>query len=188
MAEVEADRQVRKTRAAILGAFNKLILERRYGDIRVADIIRGADIGRSTFYEHFRNKDAILRESLSHVVAVLADAVCDDCDLNRLQFILDHFRENSRLARGLMIGPSAPQVVIVLAGLIEERLTTWQEKSGRTPAVPLALIAAQTAVAQLGLVRAWLNGGPPCSSAMIAAALHRSALAATRVLFSPTPL
>src|SRR3712207_2475567 len=112
-------RQVRRTRAALIGAFNELVVARRYADIRIADIIRRADVGRSTFYEHFRNKDAVLRQSLGPVLAVVADAVRDDCDTRRLGHVLDHFRENARLARGLLNSPSAPQV---LAGLVAERL------------------------------------------------------------------
>ena len=172
-------RQVRKTHAALLGAFNELILERRYADIRIADIIRRADSGRSTFYEHFRNKDDILRESVSQVLTIFAEAVDDHCDRRRLQYMLEHFRENSKLARGLLNGPSSPQVVNVLASLIEERLAVV---SSLTPLIPLALVAMQAAEAQLGLIRAWLNREASCPSAAIAEAMHRSATGATRAL------
>ncbi len=179
----ENSRQVRKTRAALLEAFGKLVRTRRYADIRVADIIEQADVGRSTFYEHFRNKDDLLRQSLSGVLEVVADTVKDPCDLKRLQFMLEHFRENSRLTRGLANGPSAPQVVAVLAGLIQERLAARCQDSRRDRALPLELAAAQTAEAQLGLLRAWLNRGASCPPAIIANAMHRSATALVRTLF-----
>jgi AcrR family transcriptional regulator len=128
------NRQVRKTRAALLDAFGELVLARRYPDIRIADIIRRADVGRSTFYEHFRNKDDILRQSLTGVLAHLADAVEDGCDPERLRFVLDHFRENRPAAHGMLNGPSSPQVVTVLAGLIEERLAALRPSPvGRPP-------------------------------------------------------
>jgi AcrR family transcriptional regulator len=178
----EHNRQVRKTRTALLEAFNKLVLARRYADIRVADIIRRADVGRSTFYEHFRSKDDLLRQSLSGVLAAVADAVEDGCDLARLRWMLEHFGENSRLARGLVNGPSARQVVAVLAGLIDERLTARCRQLGRTPALPLDLVAAGAAEGLLGLVRAWLDRGASCPSATVAAAMHRSATASLRAL------
>ena len=62
MAKVTENRQVRKTRAALLDAFGRLVLERGYADIRIADVIRQANVGRSTFYEHFRSKDDLLRQ------------------------------------------------------------------------------------------------------------------------------
>ena len=65
----------RDTRTAILAAFRDLVLARRYSDIRVADIVRRADAGRSTFYEHFRGKDDVLRHSLAAVLTPLAEAV-----------------------------------------------------------------------------------------------------------------
>jgi AcrR family transcriptional regulator len=177
---------VRKTRAALLGAFNELVLERRYADIRVGDIIRRADVGRSTFYEHFHDKDDVLRASLSGILSILADAVEEQADSKRLEYLLEHFRENSRLARGLLNGPSAPQVAAVLSGLIEERLTAWQRKTGVVPGIGLDLAAAQAAGAQLGLVRAWLNR-ESCSAAAVAAALRCGAVGSTRALFSPAP-
>ncbi len=175
-------RQARKTRASLLEAFGELVLERRYPDIRIADIIRRADVGRSTFYEHFRNKDDLLRESLSGVFNVVAEAVEDGCDLNRLVFILEHFRQNSRRARALVNGPSAPQVVAVLATLLEARLAAHCGKANRDLALPLELSAALLAEAQVGLLRAWLNRGTACPSATVAAALHQCSTALARAL------
>jgi AcrR family transcriptional regulator len=47
------DKRTQKTRQALLGAFFGLVLERRYDEIKVADILERARVGRSTFYEHF---------------------------------------------------------------------------------------------------------------------------------------
>jgi AcrR family transcriptional regulator len=176
------NRQTRKTRAAFLGAFNKLVLERRYADIRVADIIRRADVGRSTFYEHFRNKDDLLRQSLQPVLSILAEAIEEKADPKRVQFILEHFRENMRLARGLVNGPSSPQVVNVLASLIEEGLASSLRRPAKPGALPMNLAAAQIAEAQLGLIRAWLNSGATAASAAVAEALCSSSAALRRVL------
>ncbi len=175
-------RQARKTRAAVLGAFRELALRRGYADIRVGDIIRLADVGRSTFYEHFRDKDDVLRQSLSGLLAVLAAAVGGGAERGRLAFVLDHFRENGRLARGLVNGPSSPQVVAALAGLVEGRLAVLAQGVAAPP-VPLDLAAAQIAEGQIGLVRAWLNRGTPCPAAAVATALERTATAAARALF-----
>lgn len=177
MTPCEPSRQVRKTRAALLDAFRDLVLTRRYADIRVQDVIRRADVGRSTFYEHFRDKDDLLRESLSPILTVLADTVgVGDCQ--RLPHVLEHFRENSRLARGLANGPSAAQVVAVLAALIRDRLVGL----GWSGSLPVELAAAQLAEGQLGLLRAWLNGGAVCPAETMAEAMHTSTLAAARAL------
>lgn len=186
MALSEPNRQTRKTRAALLDAFQNLILDRRYQDIRIADILRRADVGRSTFYEHFRNKDDLLRQSVSRVLVIVAATVEEDCDLKQIEQVMEHFLENGRLARGLLNGPSSPQIVLVLADLIEERLRRFGQEAGLTPLVPFKLVATHVSEAQLGLIRAWLNWGTGCSAAVIAAALHQSGIAVTRALFSAT--
>lgn len=55
-----ADRRVRRTRRALHQALIGLMLERGYARITVQDILDRADVGRSTFYAHFRNKDDLL--------------------------------------------------------------------------------------------------------------------------------
>lgn len=172
------NRQVRKTRDALLAAFGQLVLERRYPEIRVADILRVADVGRSTFYEHFRSKDDLLRESISGVLESVAATVTDECDVEWLQHTLEHFRDHARLARGLINGPSAPQVVTALASLIQIRL----EEQRLQTVIPIPLVALQTAESQLGLIRAWLNSGSRCPAAAVAAAMQASAVASTRSL------
>lgn len=105
--------QVRKTRRALLEAFNALLLEeQRYNDVRVGEILRKSDVGRSTFYEHFRDKDDLLIQSMAGILEILASTLDEHCDLLRLEHILEHFRENIVLARGLLNGlsPSVARV------------------------------------------------------------------------------
>ncbi|MCP2320419.1 transcriptional regulator, TetR family [Nocardia amikacinitolerans] len=54
------DRRVRRTRATLHRALIELLLERPYERITVRDILDRADVGRSTFYAHFRDKDDLL--------------------------------------------------------------------------------------------------------------------------------
>ncbi len=60
------DRRVGKTRKALKEALTDLILEKGYEGVTVQDIIDRADVGRSTFYAHFIDKDDLL-------MAILAD-------------------------------------------------------------------------------------------------------------------
>jgi AcrR family transcriptional regulator len=60
------DRRVSKTRRALKEALTDLILEKGYEAVTVQDVIDRADVGRSTFYAHFIDKDDLL-------MAILAD-------------------------------------------------------------------------------------------------------------------
>lgn len=67
-----ADRRSERTRRSLLSAFDGLLLERGYDRVTVLDIVARAGVGRSTFYEQFENKEDILRESLTPLLATFA--------------------------------------------------------------------------------------------------------------------
>ncbi|MFI9507421.1 TetR/AcrR family transcriptional regulator [Nocardia sp. NPDC052566] len=54
------DRRVRRTKSLLHRALIELMLERGYDRVTVRDILARADVGRSTFYAHFRDKDDLL--------------------------------------------------------------------------------------------------------------------------------
>jgi AcrR family transcriptional regulator len=60
------DRRVTRTRRALKEGLTDLILEKGYESVTVQDVIDRADVGRSTFYAHFIDKDDLL-------MAILAD-------------------------------------------------------------------------------------------------------------------
>jgi AcrR family transcriptional regulator len=54
------DRRIQKTEALLRGALGALIREKPYEDIVVKEILHRANVGRSTFYTHFADKDELL--------------------------------------------------------------------------------------------------------------------------------
>jgi AcrR family transcriptional regulator len=67
------DRRVRRTREALRDALLALLVERGWDDIDVQALCVRADIGRSTFYLHFPNKEALLRGSLADLRQALRE-------------------------------------------------------------------------------------------------------------------
>lgn len=53
----KADRRSSRTRRSLRDALIELILEKRYDSITVQNVIDRADVGRSTFYAHYRDKE-----------------------------------------------------------------------------------------------------------------------------------
>jgi AcrR family transcriptional regulator len=67
----EQDRRVRRTRRIIGEAFVALILEKGYARVTVQDILDRADVGRSTFYAHYRDKESLLTAAFEDLRAEL---------------------------------------------------------------------------------------------------------------------
>jgi AcrR family transcriptional regulator len=58
------DRRVQRTRNMLFEALLDLMVEKGYDAITVQDIIDRANVGRSTFYSHFLDKEQLLLENL----------------------------------------------------------------------------------------------------------------------------
>lgn len=54
------DRRIQKTQTLLRQALVSLIREKSYDLIAVKEILDRANVGRSTFYMHFRDKDELL--------------------------------------------------------------------------------------------------------------------------------
>jgi AcrR family transcriptional regulator len=55
------DRRAARTRRTLHDALIRLILRKGYDALTVQEIIDDADVGRATFYAHYRGKDDLLR-------------------------------------------------------------------------------------------------------------------------------
>ena len=62
------DRRVEKTKGLLHGALASLIHEKSYDAIVVKQILARANVGRSTFYTHFRDKDELLESGIRDVL------------------------------------------------------------------------------------------------------------------------
>jgi AcrR family transcriptional regulator len=181
MARAAKDARIERTRQAVLGAFVQIVLEgRRYDRIKVADLIERAGVGRSTFYEHFRNKDEVLAESIRHPFALLADAVVPGYDVARLRSVLVHFRENRLQARVLFAGAARRELSRVLASMIEERLRSRAKKRGIASSASIGIAAVAIADGQLAAIVSWLGDGVARGEATLAQTLHCIAQASAR--------
>jgi AcrR family transcriptional regulator len=68
----KTDRRVRRTRELLRRALLSLIQEQGYERITVQDILDRADVGRSTFYAHYRDKDDLLLSGFEDIRLALA--------------------------------------------------------------------------------------------------------------------
>ena len=159
----DLDRRTQRTRKAISDAFLGLLFSRRYSAIRTADVIEAAGVGRSTFYEHFRNKDDVLVAVIEPLFAPLADAATGRGNLGSVLFMLDHVWEQRAAGRMLFEPPIAARLHRKLAAMIDARLP-----GAEVGATPASLVATGAAASILAMLRMWLVGEAACSSEALA--------------------
>ena len=100
--EGSTDRRVQRTRRALVMAFNRLILERGYGALTPSDVAAEADVGRSTFYEHYRGLDDLLGQTIVPVLRPMARGCMEPTMPAATLQVVEHFWTNRALARALL--------------------------------------------------------------------------------------
>lgn len=68
MQTTRPDRRVQRTRLLLRQAMLSLILEQGYDAVNVQDITDRADVGRATFYLHYKDKEDLLLEVMAGIV------------------------------------------------------------------------------------------------------------------------
>lgn len=67
MENEKTDRRIQRTRQLIQDALVSLIAEKGYEKVTIQDIIDRANVGRSTFYAHYRDKEDLLLRGVAEI-------------------------------------------------------------------------------------------------------------------------
>ena len=168
MRNTKADRRSQRTRQLLSTALIEVMLEKRYDEITVQDIIDRANVGRSTFYAHFLDKEDLLVSQLTRVLDALTQQhgpfVPGELTPPSLVPFFQHVQEHHRLYTALARGGG----IEMLFKKGQERMRQNIEQHLRAvipveqmPAAPLSLIAAYVAGAILTMLTWWLDQGMP---------------------------
>ena len=67
MPSKDLDRRVQKTRKLLQDALIALVAEKGYEAVTIQELLEKANVGRSTFYAHFQDKEQLLHSILEHL-------------------------------------------------------------------------------------------------------------------------
>jgi AcrR family transcriptional regulator len=155
------DRRSRRTHRALSEALVALMLEKRYDTITVQEIIDRANVGRSTFYSHFQDKEDLLQSEVARLIATLVGHMDAGATGNRVipsLELLRHVQESQELIRALVRGRAMEQVLKAmqthLSLHVEARLRDRME-AGRNAELPLPVVANHVAGALMNLFQWW---------------------------------
>ena len=111
----QVDRRVVRTRRMLRDGLIALLHSRAWDEISVQDICERADVGRSTFYVHFADKEELLLAGFDDLRAMLRAQLGAPAGSGApLQFaksMIEHAHENRRLFSAL-VGKRSGQVVL----------------------------------------------------------------------------
>jgi AcrR family transcriptional regulator len=99
------DRRVQRTRDALRTALLALMVERGWDALDVQALCDRANIGRSTFYQHFANKEELLKQNFAGLRDALLAQASQATDRSPLGFVpplLAHVHEYQTVFRALI--------------------------------------------------------------------------------------
>lgn len=157
------DRRVARTRATLLRALMELIAKKGYDDITVQDILDRANVGRSTFYTHYRNKNDLLVGPFKGRVLNFGregDHPLIPC----MTLAFEHAEQNYRFYHGIV---RTEGLTVFMDNWRERLIIDWQERfqelrqTGLEPEIPAEVASRFLAGALVALTTWWLDAGMP---------------------------
>jgi AcrR family transcriptional regulator len=155
-----------------------LIVEKGYDAVTIEEITERADLGRTTFYLHYRDKEDLLVQSL--------EAVYDDLVARIQQRTIDewladgqgpwtlafqHAAENARFYQIIISGQGGgalkKRVQDYIADTVQETIVTRMAELGASASVPVDVLSNYIGSALLGLIAWWLEEERPYTVAQM---------------------
>ena len=65
------DRRIKRTQDALMRAMQELIIEKGFGAMTIQELTDRANVGRSTFYQHYESKEDLLLSGFDELKAML---------------------------------------------------------------------------------------------------------------------
>lgn len=160
----KVDRRVRKTKSQLRAGLARLMQEKGIGEITVKELVNEVDINRSTFYLHYSDIPALLREIEDDMMEEMERAVREHPikEDSTSRFIEDIFRvlnENREISRAL-IGPHGDLgFVRRIEKLLEENSSEFLAQLFPERVQDMKYFYSYCLNGCLGFVKTWLEDG-----------------------------
>jgi AcrR family transcriptional regulator len=166
----------------------ELLSEKTYDAITVQDILDRANIGRSTFYAHYYDKEDVLESITGQMLDLFSQGMQQAKTGPELFPGLELFRHAKQMHQQLQVllkGQSGEVLLkttqALLSKNIEQNLATALSEK-RTPSVPLEVVSQYLAGAFLNLLKWWLEAEMPYSPERMDEMFQQLALPGVRAI------
>ena len=147
----KTDRRIQRTRQSLRIALLELIKEKGYDAISIEEITERANVGRATFYLHYKDKEDLLLEEFSEManekVQVISEIpfsawvpLQDDTAKKPappLLIVFEHIYENSELYYILLKSEKSSRIVERIRKISTEAIVKFMETKAKTEPIPL---------------------------------------------------
>lgn len=168
------DRRILRTRNMLFDAFLDLMIEKGYETITVQDIIDRANVGRSTFYLHFTDKESLLMSSIDQLRVFLKEQSSNHAPSEipgQYQFgfslaMLQHAQSHKRLYKAIVGKKGGASVLYhmqrMLSELIRDDIAVLLPYSSLL--IPRETVIDFVVNTFMTLLTWWMDQNMPCSA------------------------
>lgn len=161
------DRRIQRTRPLLQEALFHLIIERGYEQITITEITEQANLGRTTFYLHYRDKEDLLQEgikTLLHDLHLEVEPETEEsCTYHMVSIrIFQHIARRQQLYQAMLkeAGPTRMLEDVMktyFAELCQRFLPAERLNGGNSSMMTSEILAVHAAGSLLSLLSWWLN-------------------------------
>ncbi len=190
MKQQKADRRSQRTYRLVSSAFAELLGEKPYEEILVQDILDRANIGRTTFYAHYFDKqdvlDSITEQELSMLTHQIAHAIARQRVVPSLELFEHAYHSQNQQFLALMRSragePLWEALQTALCRAIEPALSTLCAER-RSPSIPVPVVSQYLAGAFLTLFKWWVEASMPYPPEQMESIFQQLARPGVRAMF-----
>ena len=151
--EKKTDRRIQRTRQSLRAALMELIEEKNYDALSIEEITERANVGRTTFYLHYKDKEDLLMEEFSTILYERAMVLSEipfsvwlpfseeDLEKNRslqpLFLVFEHIQNNSKLYYLLLQSSNSSKIIERIRKVTTDSIVRFVEAKKETDPIPL---------------------------------------------------
>ena len=173
------DRRIQRTRKLLRDSMLELILDRGYDDISIQDVTDHANLGRATFYLHYREKDDLFRDLLINMAnEFLATLPKQDkkndqvLNVKKLEMLFSYVEDRFDFYRIINMGRSAILTSAIVADLIKDNFRVFSsteiEVYENVTGLPFDFLLSYNASTLKSTLFWWLENDMPYTAAEMA--------------------
>lgn len=183
----KGDRRIQRTKALLFEALLDLLIEKGYEAITIQDLIDRANIGRSTFYFHYVDKEDLLKDNIDQLRVFLKEQISlqtavstsEDFQFGFSLAFFQHVQGHKMIFRAT-VGKQSGMLVLhhmkrMIRDLVSEEVQNLQSINDKS-IIPQEIVTDFIVDTLMILITWWMDQKKPCSVEEVNKMFHQLTL------------